>query len=146
MFIRKTKFIIYCFSYRGINNIRLHTNVFNWWVGKYSRQGQRLETGKTHELDRIEMDCNVLRLGQVQGSEGHTGTSTTGNSGHQFFSNEVVPAIRNLVDENLLEAVLKVHLNMSCILRVLSSSSYVNIEAFNQLVKETSIFLGDKFP
>ena len=50
------------------------------------------------------------------------------------------------MDENLLEAVLTVHLNMSCILCVLSSSSYVNIGAFNQLVKETSIFLGEKFP
>ena len=126
--------------------IRLHTHVFKWRVGKYSSQGQWLETGKTHVLDRIEMDCNGLRLEQVQGSEGHTGTSTTGNSGRSFFSNEVVPAIRNLVDENLLEAVLKVYLNMSCILCVLSSSSYVNIGAFNQLVKETSPFLGEKFP
>ena len=93
------------------------------------------EMGKTRVFDKIEMDCNGLRLEQVQGSEGHTAKSTTGNSGHQFFSHEVVPAIRNLVDENLLEAVLKVHLNMSCILRVLSSSSYVNIVAFNQIVK-----------
>ena len=50
-------------------------------------------------LDIIEMDCNGLRLEQVQGSEGHTGTSTTGNSGRRFFSNEVVPAIKNLVDK-----------------------------------------------
>ena len=97
-------------------------------------------------LDRIEMNCNGLRLKQVQGSEGHTGTSTTGNSGCRFFSNEVVPAIRNLMDENLLEAVLKVHLNMSCILPVLSSCCYINTRAFNQLVKETSISLGEKFP
>ena len=58
----------------------------------------------------------------------------------------MVPAILNLVDENLLDAVLKVYLNMSYILHVLSSSSYVNIGAFNQLVKETSPFLGEKFP
>ena len=87
-------------------------------------------------LDGIEMDCNGLRLEQVQGSEGHTRTSTTINSGHLFFSNEVVPAIRNLVDENILEAALKIHLNMSCILRVLSSSSCFNMGTFNQLVKK----------
>ena len=67
--------------------IRVHSHVFKWLVGKYSSQGQWLEMGETCAQDRIEMDCNGLRLEQVQGSEGHTRTSTTINSGHLFFSN-----------------------------------------------------------
>ena len=81
-----------------------------------------------------------MALDVVQKSNSHGGTSTDGNSGRRFFSEECVPAIKKCTKAKYHTSVLRLHLLLSTILRVISSQHQVHIVAFDESCKEASLF------
>ena len=82
----------------------------------------------------------------MQGGDTHTGTSTTGNTGHRWFSEKSVDTIKFLVHDSQQDAVLDLHLKLSALLCLLSCAEHIKVDVFDQLVKETMLLLAEKFP
>ena len=86
-----------------------------------------------------------MALDVVQKSNSHGGMSTDGNSGRRFFSEECVPAIKKCTKAKYHTSVLRLHLLLSTILRVISSQHQVHIAAFDESCKEASLLIATDF-
>ena len=73
-----------------------------------------------------------LRLDYVNSAGGKGGTSTDGKQGRRFFSDELKSAIEELLsqpyNQKHKDAMLKLHKQLSIILRIVSCTRKVNID------------------
>ena len=86
-----------------------------------------------------------MALDVFQQFNAHTGTSTDENSGRRYFSSECVTSIKLCINEKYHKPVLCLHLLLSTILRVISGTSQVNIEDFDNICKEASLLIAIDF-
>ena len=114
------------------------------WEERADYRGEPLRVSKARVLAAIE-DKTGLRLEQVS-SAGHGGTSTDGNTGRRFFSNELKEVLVELIPEKHQVNALLLHLQLSSILRIISCTSKVDVDKFDELCKKTGINLGINFP
>ena len=73
------------------------------------------------------------------------GTTDTGNAAKQFFSDEVVPVLKELFPQEYIDDLLHLHKNFSVILRVINSRRKVDTEKLEDTCTETSLFLREKY-
>ena len=71
-----------------------------------------------------------MALNIVKQSNSHGGTSTDGNSGRRYFSEECITSIKLCIDKKYHKSVLHLHLLLSTILRVTPGTSRINIVDF----------------
>ena len=83
-----------------------------------------------------------MALDVFQQSNFHGGFSTDGNSGWRFFSTECVPSIKLCINEKYHKSVLRLHLLLGTIIRVISGTSQDNIEDFENICKEASLLIA----
>ena len=74
------------------------------------------------------------------------GTTDTGNAAERFFSDEVIPVLKDLFPNEWQDDILKLHKNFSIILRVIKSTRPVDTEKLQPLCQETYLLLREKFP
>lgn len=115
------------------------------WVEKKTVLGEHIRLGKEEVLQTILEDTG-MPLERVSGSNSKGGTSTDGNSGRRFFSEELVESLKKCVPSKYLTDVLRLHLLLSTILRVISSTKLVNFDVLKQYCEEASLIIAEKFP
>ena len=87
-----------------------------------------------------------MGLDVVNPSNSKGGTSTDGNSGRRFFSEELVKYLHECVPEKFIKDVLHLHLLLSSILRAVSSQRDIDIENFTENCLEASLLIAERFP
>ena len=88
----------------------------------------------------------LKNINRVANSVAKTGGSTTGQIGREFFSSAFLSTILELVPEPDRDNVAKLHRNLSVIFRVISCTRDVDLVKFEELTRETSVHIADKFP
>ena len=73
------------------------------------------------------------------------GTTDTGNAAERFFSDEVIPVLKDLFPPEWQDDILKLHKNFSVILRVIKSTRPVDTEKLQAACQETYLLLRLKF-
>ena len=114
------------------------------WVEKSDHRGDPIRRGKDRVLKAIYEETG-LYFEKVD-STGKGGSSTNGNQGRRFFSEEVIESIKKLVPEKHRENLLLLHRQISTILRVVSSSRKIHLAKLKDLCKQASLNLCDNFP
>ena len=111
--------------------------------------GQHLQRSKD-DVREVIKERTGLRLDYVCAAGGKGGTSTDGKQGRRFFSNELVPVITDLLDKphNLKQKgnLLKLHHQISIILRVISCTRKIDMKKFAHHCEETMINISTNFP
>ena len=79
-------------------------------------------------------------------SSGKGGTSTNGNQGRRFFSEEVIACLKILVPEQHRDNLLLLHQQVATVLSVVSSSRKIDTSKFKKLCEEASLNLCQNFP
>ena len=97
------------------------------------------------EWSRLEENTS-LRLSQAAGPLEKGGGSTTGGQGRRFFEKKTLASILLCVNEKYHNTVSLLHKNLSCLLRIISSTEPVDTYAFNLLTKKTSLLIASKLP
>ena len=91
-----------------------------------------------------------LRLDYVCSAGAKGGTSTDGKQARRFFSNECVPVVKDLLskqhNKKHQENVLRLHNQLSLILRVISCTRRIAVPKFASHCKETMNTIIDCFP
>ena len=115
---------------------RVIANAKQWSLKSTSRTARLVECNKNKMLDTIKVKTGLTLEKLNKG--GQTGTTTTGNSGREFFSSKIVPVIAELVPAEAVtqtqENVLKLHQKLSVLLRIISSDVVVDMDAYKALV------------
>ena len=114
------------------------------WRESQTVKGEFIRKGKDKVLEIFILETGMA-LDVVQKSNSHGGTSTDGNSSRRFFSEECVPAIKKCTKAKYHTSVLRLHLLLSTILRVISSQHQVHIAAFDESCKEASLLIATDF-
>ena len=114
------------------------------WPESKTAFGAFIRKGKENVFDIILQNTGMA-LDVVQQSNSHGGTSTDGNSGRRFFSKECVTSIKSCLNEKYHKSVLRLHLLLSTILRVISGTSRVKIVDFDNICKEASLLIATDF-
>ena len=123
---------------------RVMTRMKKWSVNSASHDARIVEFAKEKMLGDIKEKANITLERLNKG--GHSGTTTTGNTGRDFFSNKLVPVLEALVPENDVPAnVLMLHRKLSVVLRVISSDAMVDIIAYENFIKEIGLLLAEHF-
>ena len=108
-----------------------------------------LSTSKDTVRDAIKRETGLM-LDYVCSAGAKGGTSTDGKQGRRFFSNEVVPVLKNLLskqhNKKHLENILKLHNQLSLVLRVISCTQKIDVPKFSKHCKETMSHIIDHFP
>ena len=113
------------------------------WVEKKTILGEHIRRGTEEVLDIIFEDTGIP-LERVNGSK--SGTSTDGNSGRRFSSEELIDSIKKCVPSKYIDDVLRLHMLLSSILRIISSTQCVNLELYQDCCQEASLLIAEKFP
>ena len=87
-----------------------------------------------------------MPLDIVNGPNSKGGTSTDGNSGRQFFSEELIESLKKCLDRKFHDDILRLHLLLSSLLRVISCTQQINVELFQTFCREESLLIAEKFP
>ena len=74
------------------------------------------------------------------------GTTDTGNAAKEFFSHKLIPVLSDNFPADQVDNLLKLHRNLSVILRVLSSKRQVDFQRLKSTCTDTYVLLGNKFP
>ena len=75
------------------------------------------------------------------------GTSTNGSHGRRFFSEEIVPSLRQCIMEKHHDNILKLHSLISCILRVIAVQRIrVDVPLLGARCMEAILLIADKYP
>ena len=123
---------------------RVITCVKKWSLKEKSPQEILVGHANTKILKEIKEGADITM--EKLNSGGHSGTTTTGNTGRKFFSQKLVPVVEKLIgDEAVRQTVLTLHLKLSIVLRVISSNELINMDEYEKLVKEIGILLAEKF-
>lgn len=122
---------------------------YRHWIEHKDPRGQPLRNEKAR-LQKHIRDKTGLRIDECA-SSGFGGTSTDGNTGRRFLSAEMnyilqekIPNIRP--DTNYKENAILFHVQLSTIVRLISSTEKINIQKFEELCEATSLNLADNFP
>ena len=115
------------------------------WIEHSDPRGEPIRRSKERVLKHLEENHGLILDRCAAGGE-KTGTSTTGNQGRRFFSEEVIETIEDLVPEKYKENLLLLHKQLSVILRVVSFSGQVDVDAFQQHCLDFSLNLIQNFP
>lgn len=94
-------------------------------------------------LEILERETG-LKLDQVCGPTSKGGGSTDDNQGRRFFAESTLPAILLSIDQKYQSVVQKLHCNLSCILRIISTEDAVRLDIFEELVCETSLLIAQE--
>ena len=113
------------------------------WVEKENCYGDHIRAG-TFRVREIIYQETGKSLMQVAGALSKSGGSTDGNDGREFFTLAFLPIILKCIPEKYHDTIKKLHRDLSCILRVISSTSKVNWHAFEKLTQEASILLANE--
>ena len=113
------------------------------WELKSTIYGDHIRAGTTRVQDIIYSESG-RRLSQVSGPLQKSGGSTQGNDGRVFFTLQFLPIILKCIPQKYHQTIQKLHKNLSCMLRIISSSSSLNWYAFHNLARETSLLLATK--
>ena len=139
------------------------------WAVPADRRGDHFRAEKGRILARIK-DTTALTLEAAQGT-GHTGTSTTGNSGRVFFSEVLKPVIDTIIPdkckkceakekEELKEnpdkvfpkqcehkqAIMFLHKAMSTVLRINAAKQKIDVREFQLLTVDIASKISKYFP
>ena len=91
-----------------------------------------------------------LCLDYVNSAGGKGGTSTDGKQGRRFYSDELRPVISNLLNTRCnkkhKENMLRLHKQLSIILRIVSCTRKIDVQKYEQHCKETMINIARNFP
>ena len=115
------------------------------WTEKQNPLGDHIRAGTTRVIKVIEENTG-LRLSQVAGPLEKGGGSTTGGQGRRFFEEKTLASILLCVDQKYHQIVSSLHKNLSCIMRIISSTEPVDIYAFKLLTQQTNILIASNFP
>ena len=122
---------------------RCHSDI-KCWVESKDPRGDPIRYAKDYVVDVLNAAGLVVEKCATAGAKG--GTSTTGGLGRILFSENSVSVIEELCHPKYREKFMLLHLQLSVILKVISCSKPVNVEAFHELCKEFSLNLVDNFP
>ena len=118
------------------------------WVEKAGYR-DRLFKSKGDVRDTIKQKTGLC-LDYVNSAGGKGGTSTDGKQGRRFYSDELTPVIGDLLckPSNIKhkDNMLKLHKQISIILRIVSCTRKINIEKYEQHCKDTMINIATNFP
>ena len=110
--------------------------------------GQHLDRSKKEVRDKIKLETG-LRLDYVCSAGGKGGTSTDGKQGRRFFSDELLPIIEDLLskvnNKKYQENLLKLHHQLSIILRIVSCTRKIDVEKFAKHCEETMVNIATNF-
>ena len=122
---------------------------YRCWVEHADPRGDHIRKAKKEVLS-ILYDKHGLTLDQCAGACEKTGTSTTGGQGRRLFSEEVLPTLRKIIPSKhcakSTENLLLLHKQLSVILRVVSATGQVDIDAYEQLCLDFSLNVINNFP
>ena len=114
------------------------------WIEKSDRRGDPIRRSRDRVLDILHKETG-LYLDKVD-SSGKGGTSTNGNQGRRFFSEEVIACLKNLVPEQHRDNLLLLHQQVATVLSVVSSNRKIDTSKFKKLCEEASLNLCQNFP
>ena len=119
------------------------------WEEKSSAFGDPVREAKEEVRDAIK-EATGLKLDYVNSAGGHTGTSTTGEQARRFFSDTSRPIIKELLSSRInmkyQEDMLKLHEQLSIVLRIISCTRKINVPLFEQHCEETCLNIAINFP
>ena len=110
------------------------------WIEKSGPLGEPIHKAKNQVLETIHQ-ATGLYLDQCNRAGGKEGNSTDGLQGRRFFSEELIDSVEKLTDS---KNILLIHLQISTILSVVSSSHKVELVKFKELCDLTSFNLCEK--
>ena len=116
---------------------------YECWIEKQDFRGEHIRRATARVQDMLE-DATGLRINRVGGTLSKCGGSTDGNTGRRFFEYKTLKHVLSCVPEKYAATVTALHQNLSCILRIISSTEYVNLDAYKQLTESTSLLLAEK--
>ena len=123
---------------------RMNAEYFVWRESK-TILGEHIRRGKDRVFSLIK-DNTGLVLDVVCKGGAKGGTSTDGNQGRRFFSEEVVETLKLCVKEKYVDKVLQLHCLLSVILRVVSSRRFVNLALLESKCLEANLLIAEEYP
>ena len=121
---------------------RILARVLQWQDGKLTQeQKDAIKAARSRLIEAVKDATGILM--DTPCAKG--GTTDTGGSAWRFFSHEVIPVLKSVIPSEFLDDVLKIHRNLSIILRVISSKRKVETELLKQINTETYVFLRTQF-
>ena len=127
---------------------RCHIDYKNW-VEKSGPLGEPIRQSRERVLGAI-LHATGLYLDQCNKANGKGGTSTDGNQGRRFFSEEVLGVISDLLSGHSSikhqENILLLHRQLSTILSVVSSTQKVDLTKLKDLCDRATYNIIDNFP
>ena len=128
-----------------LSHVRINWNT--WKEVCEAKGGAHVKQSKEAILAAV-LDKTGMRIEQVQ-QGGHGGTSTDGNAGRRFFSEEILPIFDVLLPKDnqreKKEQVIELHVMISSILRINSCTSPIDVAKYQKLCKDTSLYLAKNF-
>ena len=118
---------------------------FRHWIEKSGPLGEPLRHSKERVLGVI-LERTGLYLDVCNKAGGKGGTSTDGPQGRRFYSEELVPVLKELCHQRYVDHLLLLHKQLSIILRIVSCTRKINIELFKILCYEMNLNLINNFP
>ena len=102
--------------------------------------GEHIRRGKDRVFNTI-LENTGMPLDVVNGPNSKGGTSTDGNSGRRFFSEELVSSLKECTNKKYHKNLLRLHLLLSSILRVVSSQKQIHVNKFKEYAMEASLLI-----
>ena len=125
---------------------RCHSDYQRW--EQKAGFGQHLNTSKEGVREKITKETG-LRLDYVCSAGGKGGTSTDGKQGRRFFSDELLPVIESLLNkannQKHKENLMKLHHQLSIILRIVSCTRKIDVQKFAEHCEETMVNIATNF-
>ena len=149
---------------RAITICHLYINGPNWWLKFFSKVAAGVKRWRLKDKASsaaIHQEAQKERMKTAIKSQtgitldrlnkgGNTGSTTTGNAGRHFFTNEITQILEDLLVEagvpEHVEAVKYIHIRMSVLVRIIASNRNVDLAKYNKLVVELHTKLAEYFP
>ena len=118
--------------------------LYECWIEKSTVIGDPIQ----HAKDRVQVNFKEHGhiFDQVCGANGKGGTSNDGNQASRSFSQKYGEIVVGCVGDKYKNAIRQLHLNLSSILRLISSTGQVDYEKLEVLNKQTSILIASELP
>lgn len=122
---------------------RCHAKYHRWELK--ARMFDKVEKSRKR-VKSIIMKNTGLNLDGVCRAGAKGGTSSDGPQGRRLFSEELIETFKEILNNEHKDNFLKLHEQLSVILRIISCSHAINIPLFDRLCKDTSIHIATYFP
>ena len=117
---------------------------YQCWIVHSDARGDAIRRAKKDVLGILENEHGHL-LDQCATAGGKKRTSTDGGQDLRSFSEEVVPTLEKIVPEHYKNNLLLLHKQLSVILRIVSYTGQINVEAYEQVCQDFSVNLIRNF-